>query len=56
MCTTLVHYTTHHGPHLAGHPVTHQDHIHYKDLDNQFPDTNIGHIADGHKQTQTGGT
>ena len=36
---TLVHYTTHHGPHLDCHPVPHQGRIYSRDLKNQLPDT-----------------
>ena len=33
----LVHYTNHHSTHLALHTVRHQDNIHTRYLDNQFP-------------------
>ena len=53
---TLVHYTTHHGPHLPRHPVPHKDHIHSRYLDKQFPDTTNGRGTYGRTQTHEGGT
>ena len=52
----IIHYNTHHGPHLYIHTVPHQDHIHSNYLDNQLPDPNYGRRTDGWKQTHDRGT
>ena len=52
---TLIHNTTHHGPHMARHPVPYQDFIHTRYLDyNLYYLTNV-RGSDGWTHTNEGG-